>query len=84
MSIFSADGASVSGGKWVLMAPPANVRVYQAALLSRPWHLLVSRGSAELLFCTQQDLVLVMRKADVQECPQPDTALAVPAPNYRA
>lgn len=49
-----------------------------AALLSKPRHLLVSKGSAELPFRTQKDLVLVMTKADVQECPQPDTALAVP------
>lgn len=54
------------------------------ALLSKPRHLLVYKGSAELLFCTQKDLVLVMTKADVQECLQPDAALAVPAQDLGA
>ena len=55
-----------------------------AALPSKSGHLLVSKGSAELFFCTQKDLVLVMTKADVQECLQPDTALTVPAQDLGA
>lgn len=40
-----------------------------AALLSKSGHFLVSKGSAELLFCTQKDLALVVIKPDMQECP---------------
>lgn len=61
-------GSSDGEAPQVLMARPALPG--QAALLSRPWHLLASRGSSELLFCTQKDLVLALAKADVQECPQ--------------
>lgn len=55
-----------------------------AASLSQPGQLLVSKGSAELLFHTQKYLGLVVTQAGGQECLQPETALAVPAQDLGA